>query len=144
MSHADHGRSEPPETLASTANGSLTRCTGCGALELRFGNALLRFDATDLPQVCEAVQSSARLRRDRASRIDVGDQRYVELHMGDSGAGFVFSYNEIRELDDLLAIATRRIASESAISDSPLATDDDFFIPEPILRRLKGIRHGRS
>ena len=144
MSHADHGRSDPPETLASTANGSLSRCTGCGALELRFGNALLRFDSSDLPQVCEAVQSSVRPRRQRSSGVEVGERRLVELYMGDSGAGFAFSYNEIRELNELLAIATRRIASESAISDSPLAIDDDFFIPEPILRRLKGIRHGRS
>jgi hypothetical protein len=133
MLSADHGHADRSETLATSANGRVARCRGCGALELRFGNALLRMDATDLSRVHAAVVPS--LRRDGSTAS--GTLKSIEVYMGDSGVGFAFSHDEIVELTELLEAAQSRLAAdpiESALVDMI----DDDLIPEPIRRRLNG------
>jgi len=129
MSHADHGHADRSETLATSANGRVAQCRGCGAVELRFGNALLRMDATDLPRVHAAVVPSLRRGDSPASEAP----RSIEVYMGDSGAGFAFSYDEIIELTELLEAAQSRIDVEPIVDRF-----DDDIIPEAIRRRLNG------
>ena len=138
MSHADHGSKEPhpTETLAATTHGRVARCLGCGSLELRFGNALLRMDATDLPRVHAAIAPSLKQNDSRHADAHSSSPRTIEIYMGDSGAGFAFTYAEIVELSDLLASAELRLG-DSAI-DPEIDDADDDIIPEAIRRRLNG------
>jgi hypothetical protein len=108
------------DILAITPDGEVARCDSCSALHLRFGNALLTFDQSDLRTLRDAVLAS----RDRpVRRSTTNPERPIELYVGESGAGFAFSLAEMAELDQLLAI-------------TEAATADLSTIPEPIRRRI--------
>jgi hypothetical protein len=137
MPSADHGHRDRPETLAASTNGRITRCRDCGAVELRFGNALLRLDAADLARVHAAVVPS--LRQGESMTGDAPES--IEVYIGDSGVGFAFSHDEIIELTELLETARERLDGE-AVAVGPI---DDDMIPEPIRRRLNGgLSRGRA
>lgn len=121
----EHFHDDAPELVAASPNGGITRCNGCGALHLRFGNAVLNLDANDLRPLATAVKSSR-----RKARPDSADNaRVVELYMGESGAGFAFTRDEIVELDELLEVAVRRVANTALLTSWPL--------PAAIQRRIQ-------
>jgi hypothetical protein len=128
MLNPDHSHDARPDLVAATPAGRLTRCSSCGALHLRFGNAVLNLDASDLSPLRVAVENSRRKERGRSVRTD---QRTIELYIGESGVGFAFSRAEIAELEQLLDDAERRI--ESGMSDSAKVLP----LPSSIQRRLQ-------
>ena len=128
MLNSEHSHDARPDLVAATPLGRITRCSSCGALHLRFGNAVLNLDATDLSALRLAVENSRRKERARLSRAD---QRTIELYIGESGVGFAFNRAEISELEQLLDDAERRI--ESGVFDSVKV----IALPSPIQRRLQ-------
>jgi hypothetical protein len=110
------------ELIASTSRGHATRCPCCGALHLRFGNAVLNLDASDLEQLVSAVRSIHRKPRSRTGSVD---DAFMELYFGNTGVGFAFDAREIAELEQLLIDVERRIALNT--------------IPELIMHRSREI-----
>lgn len=97
--HSGDGRYE---VLFETDRGQLLHCGCCGALQLRFGNAVLGLNAEDFAPF---RQTAAELERDALETAAAGqleeDARAV-LYLGDSGSGFAFDAGELTELHRLL------------------------------------------
>lgn len=85
----DHRR----ETLFETEHGRVTRCGCCGALELRFGNALMALSVEELGPVLLSALAEA----------DVAPAPEVTLHLGETGCGWVFDRAEAAEMHRLAA-----------------------------------------
>jgi hypothetical protein len=128
MLNSEHSHDARPDLVAASPLGRVTRCSTCGALHLRFGNAVLNLDASDLSPLLVAVENSRRKERARSSRAD---RRTIELYIGESGVGFAFNRAEIAELEQLLGEAERRI--DSGVFDSAKV----IAMPSSIHRRLQ-------
>jgi hypothetical protein len=129
-SDTEHSHDEHPEVIARSARGEVRRCSDCGSLHLRFGNAILALNAEDLPTLRAAVENSPR--RQKANG-DPASGRCVELFLGESGPGFAFDTEELIELDLLLETTSRRVAS---IAD-PIANPILDFSTDPITELLR-------
>lgn len=83
-----------------TARGRVLRCACCGALEVRFGNALLALHATEFAEVLASVAAY-----DAPGDDDQGvpPDRPCVLYLGNSGCGWTFTPDEAAELHRLLA-----------------------------------------
>ena len=96
--HDAHARA----TLFETERGRVTRCGGCGALELRFGNALLAVRPEELATVLLAALAEAEADA-RAAAVHGVPAAGVTLYLGDSACGWVFDRAESAELHRLVA-----------------------------------------
>ena len=97
-----HADGNQYETLFETGRGRLLHCRCCGALQLRFGNAVLGLNAEDFAPF---RRTAAELERDALATDERGelhaDARAV-LYLGESGSGFAFDAGELTELHRLL------------------------------------------
>jgi len=90
---AEHGTAH---TLVETERGSLRRCSCCGGLELRFGNAILGLTAEDLGTVHSALVEA---------ELSAGDRGDILLLLRNNSSGWVFDRPEAAELRQLLVRA---------------------------------------
>lgn len=136
MPHSEHSKNSPTDSIARTANGRAIRCRDCGALEVRFGNAIMRLDPEDLPSVIDAVAKSPRRSRRSAGDTDA-TSRGIELYIANTSVGFAFTAAEIVELKTLLRSAERALTAERLhVVDGDAALE---IIPLAIQQRLQGI-----
>ena len=97
-SHGAHLRA----TLFETEHGRVTQCADCGALEVRFGNALLAMRPEELGGVLIAALAEADA--DHSGPAVHGTRvPEVTLHLGESGCGWVFDRQEAAGLHRLAA-----------------------------------------
>lgn len=118
MSQSHHGESGY-EVAFETGSGRLLHCACCGALQLRFGNAVLGLNAGDFGPFRETVADLERdaLETAAAGRLDE-DARAV-LYLGDTGTGFAFDAGELTELHRLLEGGAFLLELDGLIPPSP-------------------------
>jgi len=104
---AEHGPARP---LVQTERGMIRRCTCCGGLELRFGNAILGLATEDLGAVHSALVEAELAAGDGARS---GDHDQVVLWLGNNTSGWVFDRSEAAELRRLLVRACVLLDQES-------------------------------
>jgi len=88
-----------PDVVFETERGRVTHCACCGALEVRFGNALLALRPDELTDVLASVAASD---TPAAPHADVPGRSTV-LYLGNTGCGWTFDADETAELHRLLA-----------------------------------------
>lgn len=123
---SDHSHDGRPTLIAASQRGSASRCSCCGSVHLRFGNAVLNLDPADVAPLIASVRASRRKAHARPALASDVAAHHVELYIADTGVGFSFDAGELAELERLLSDVERRIASLG-----------DPVLPEPIIRRIE-------
>lgn len=120
------------EMLFESRRGFVRCCRGCGAFELRFGNAILSMDATELTELTHTVAAY-----DDAQRSpDAAGGQHAVVWLGHSGAGFRFRRDEVSELHRLLAGANLFAELGDYRRDDPNDRDHtDDLLPDAVIRR---------